>query len=163
MGKPDGKSSGGQDQWALDLAERLAERDISCQGSGQTPRVEALADGSRVAGLMLDNRRSERLQPLDRLVQPLDDLALQGRVPARAFLLEGFERSVAPDDAAREEHRAAGPIALLQHDGLGPELPRPCGGGQAGHARTGYHQVGYLSANVGFCSTYSIFTRSGPQ
>ena len=24
-------------------------------------------------------------------------------------------------------------------------------------------EIGYLSANVGFCSTYSIFTRSGPQ
>src|SRR6187551_1314107 len=138
MGKPDGKSSGGQDQWALDLAERLAERDISCQGSGQTPRVEALADGSRVAGLMLDDRRSERLQPLDRLVQPLDDQALQGRIPARAFLLERIERSVAPDDAAREEHRAARSIALLQHDRFGSELARPRGGGQAGHACSGY-------------------------
>ena len=139
----------------LDVARRSQR---GCQGLG----LEALPDRLWIAGVV-HNRGVERGQPLEGLVQALDDHPLQGRVAAGALGLEVLERSVAPDDAAREEHRAAGAVALLQHDRLGPELARSRGGDQAGHARSVDRQVGYLSANVGFCSTYSIFTRSGPQ
>ena len=46
---------------------------------------------------------------------------------------------------------------------LGAELARPRRSGQTGHACAGYYEIRYLRANVGFCSTYSIFTCSGPQ
>ena len=53
---------------------------------------------------------------------------------SRAKLLE---RAMPPDDSARQQHRAAGAVALLVDDGLRAELPGSRGGDEAGHAGTG--------------------------
>jgi hypothetical protein len=66
--------------------------------------VEALADRARIAGPVVDDGRAQRFEPVDRPVELLDDHALQSRVAVRALLLEGLERAVTPDDAAREKH-----------------------------------------------------------
>src|SRR5439155_435568 len=141
----------------------MAELDASREGVGQAACVEALADRARISGLALDDRRSERLEPLEAFVEPLDDLTLESRVTPRALGAEVFQRPKPPDNPAREEHRAARTVTLLEDDGLGAELTGASRRDQAGHARADYEQVAYFSANVGFCSTYSIFTRSGPQ
>ena len=46
------------------------------EGLGQAGRVEAPADRARVARIVLDDRSTERLEPLDRIVELLDDQAL---------------------------------------------------------------------------------------
>src|SRR5205085_416911 len=111
-------------------------------------------------GLVRHHRRAERLEPDNPFVEPLEDELLEQRIPAGALRAELLERPVAPDHAAREEHRAAGAVALLEDDGSRPELARPRGRRQAGHAGAGDAQV---NENVGLCSTYSTRTRSGPQ
>src|SRR5207248_3294568 len=127
---------------------------------GEPARVEALADRPRIARLVLDHWRAKRLEPRDALVEPLEDQPLEGRIAARALGAEVAERSVAPDHAAREEHRATGPVALLVDERLRAELARTSGGAQTRHPRP---CDGYVNENVGLCSTYSTRTRSGPQ
>ena len=144
----------------------MAEEDVVCllsQFFSHLPCVKTHADRARITRLALGDPGTERLEPLERLVQARDDHRLQVGVAARALGPELLDRAVAPDDAAREEHRPARAVALLQHHRFRTELARPRGGDQAGHACSGDREVGYLSANVGFCSTYSIFTPSGPQ
>src|SRR5205807_7076654 len=142
----------------------------------EAARVEALADRPRVPGLLPDDGRAERLEPGDRVVEPFDDEPLQRRIAAGTFLLEVVERAEAPDHAARDQHRAAGARALLQHDGLDAELAQPHGRHEPGHPRArDEHQVPlrgmpsglsniprrstYVSENDGLCSTYSTRTR----
>src|SRR6188472_2815870 len=169
--QPNVKPAGGEHEWPIRPRPGVWHRGmVEADGAGsfsecfgEAARVEALADRARVARLALEDRSAERLEPVEPFVQALEDQALQGGVAAGTLRAEVLELAVAPDDAAREEHRSAGTVALLEHDRLGAELTRTRGRGQSGHARTGNEQLGYLSANVGFCSTYSIFTRSGPQ
>ena len=56
-------------------AQRIVT-DGAHEGLGQAGRVEALADRARVARIVLDDRSTERLEPLDRIVELLDDQAL---------------------------------------------------------------------------------------
>src|SRR5215470_15612307 len=126
----------------------------------QTARVEALPRRARVAGLVPDDRRAERLEPCDPVVQPLPDRALQTLVSGRALRSEVVPLPKAPDDAAREQHRAAGSRPFLVDDGRGAESAGVRGSAEARHPGAGDPQV---SANSGLCSTYSIRTRSGPQ
>src|SRR5437899_10372808 len=72
--------------------QAMAELDASREGVGQAARVEALADRARISGLALDDRRSERLEPLEAFVEPLDDLTLESRVTPRALGAEAFQR-----------------------------------------------------------------------
>ena len=65
---------------------------------------------------------------------------------------------MAPDHAAREQHRAAGAVALLEDDRRSAELARARRGDEAGHAGAGDEQLAQVSENDGLCSTYSSFT-----
>src|SRR5438067_13811787 len=90
----------------LDLAGRTNER------LGQSTRIEAPTRRAGVLGLGADERSAERLQPLECAVEPLDDQALQARVAVRALAPKLLQGAIPPDDAAREQHRPAGPVAL---------------------------------------------------
>src|SRR5262249_45766203 len=147
---------------------RLAEPDLAGgarEHVRQRARLEAQADRQRVAGLLPDDLGAERAQPLEPLVEPLDDDALQLGVAARALLAERLEVAIAPGDARREEHRPAGTVSLLVHDRVEPELARADSRAEAGHAGPcDVQSLGaQVSENVGLCSTYSMRTRSGPQ
>src|SRR4029450_271486 len=106
----------------------MAQRDLSrsaYQRAGQATRVEALADRARVARLVLEHRCAERLEPLDPVVEALDDQPLERRIPARALGPEALERPMAPDDDAREHHRASDAGALLEHERLRARVRPP--------------------------------------
>ncbi len=125
-------------------ADRLAEMDVAAgsdESVGQAARVEANAGGERVVRLARHHGGAERLEPGKPLVQPLEYDPLERRVSAGALGAKLLERAVAPDHAAREQHRAAGPVALLEHERLRPELARPRGRAQAGHSRARYEQL----------------------
>jgi hypothetical protein len=122
----------------------LAKADLaggSQQRFGEALGVEADAGGERVLGLARHDRRAERLEPLEPIVEPLEDQPLQRLVAASALRAELLEASVAPDHAAREQHRAARPRPLLQHDRLGAELARAGSRAEAGHPGSRYHQA----------------------
>src|SRR5439155_20205448 len=94
----------------------------------QALRFEALAGRARVRRLVRDDLGAEGNEPLEPLVEAVEDRPLQRLVALWTFAPEVLERVVAPDDAAREEHRASGPVTLLEHDGIGPKLSRACRG-----------------------------------
>src|SRR5439155_24591679 len=77
-------------------------------------RVEAPADGQRIPRLPLEHGHALRLEPAQRLVEAVVDEPLQLRIALRALLAEELEAPVAPDEAGREEHRPAWPVALLE-------------------------------------------------
>ena len=106
----------------------------------QAGRVEPPPDRARVAGLLREHRRAERLEPRERVVELLHHDALQRRVAVGAVLAEPVERPVPEDDARREQHRAAGAVALLVDDDVEPELAGPGGGRETGHAGAGHDQ-----------------------
>ena len=145
-GQCDAEAAGGQDDAVLrQLAQRLAERDLAHlprQRLRQRLRVEAPPDRARIAGRRLHRRAGGSLEPVERVVEPLVDEPLQDRLAARAVLAERLERPVPPDDAARQEHRAARTVALLHHPRRTAELaearsgdePRHAGAGDDGHA-----------------------------
>jgi hypothetical protein len=58
---------------------------------------------------------------------------LEPLVACGAFTAEVLEAPVAPNDAARQQHRAPRTAPLLVHDGSTTELARPRGGAEAGH------------------------------
>ena len=128
---------------------------------GEAARVEALPGRERVRRVLPDDLRPQRNQPVERLVERVEEHPLEPFVTAGALAPEVLEGSVAPDDTAREEHRAARPVALLQHDWVGAELAGARGCAEAGHPGAGYEH--YVREKLGLCSTYSILTRSGPQ
>ena len=159
-------AAGREHDLALGLAERGTELDLVDRPEkalGEPARIEATPDGQRVAGFARDDRRAERLEPVEGVVEPLDHERLKNRVAAGAVLPEVVERAVAPDDAAREQHRAADPRTLLHHDRLAPELAQPRSRHEAGHAGSRDEHARQWRENVGLCSTYSSFTRSGPH
>ena len=114
-------------------------------------------------------RRADRtharrpLEPLERLVEPLPDQALQALVAVRA-LARGSRR--ARGAARRRSSRAASNrparLPFSWTTTLVPELAGARGRDEPRHPRAGDGQRQF-SANVGLCSTYSILTRSGPQ
>src|SRR5205085_3396171 len=98
------------------LMQRLAQPHRSCarhKQLGERPRVEAAAHGERITGIALLNRRPQLLEPVERVVEALVDDPLELRIAARALRAEALEVTVAPDEATRQEHRAARPVALL--------------------------------------------------
>jgi hypothetical protein len=68
----------------------------------------------------------------------IEDHALQLLVAAGALGAKVREVSVPPDDAARQEHRPAGPVAFLEDERLGTQLASARGRAKAGHPRAGY-------------------------
>jgi hypothetical protein len=126
-------------------SQRLAEPNLAGtarQSLGQSPRVEADTGRERVAGLTRDHPGTQPLEPGEGVVQPLPDDPLKVVVAARALLPEALEIPVAPDHAAREEHRATRPVALLVDDDMCAELAGTHSGGQAGHPRAGDDEAG---------------------
>ena len=86
---------------------RRTETNVACRTHErvrETAWLEPLADRAGVPGLVLDDRRPERLEPFDPLVEALPDDALQTLVSGRAFGTEVVPLAKAPDDAAREQH-----------------------------------------------------------
>jgi hypothetical protein len=128
-----------------DLRQRLSEPHVARtpgQSFGKPLRIEANTRGERIVGFPRDDRRAEALEPGKRVVETFPDHALQVGVTSRALLPEALEIPVAPDDAAREVHRSARPVALLMDDDSGAELPRTGGCDQAGHPRPRDDEVG---------------------
>src|SRR5207248_7070745 len=121
------------------LLGRLAEAYLPGRADervGEAARVEALPDRPRIAGLVCDHRRAERLEPRDAVVEALPHEPLQALVAGRALRPEVVPFAEAPDDAAREQHRAARPRSLLVDDRRRAELARTRRRAQAGHAGT---------------------------
>ena len=112
-----------------------AQLDLACERVDDAPRVEALADRPRVAGLVPDDRRAARLEPSDRVIEPLPDHALQPLVAAGALAAKVLPLAMPPDDAGREQHRAADARPLLAHGDIASELTEPRGRDEPGHAR----------------------------
>src|SRR5581483_3283058 len=155
LGRAAEPAGGEQDELALGERRRRAERHAagpSRERVGEAPRVEAHARGARVAGPLRDDRRAERAQPRERVVEALEDEPLERRLAGGALAPERVPLAVAPDDARARAHRAAAVRALLEH-------ARADGGREAGHPRAGDD---HESENEGLCSTYSIRTPSGP-
>src|SRR4029077_18651150 len=127
---------------------------------GQAARIETLADGARITGVVLDDRRTERLQPRETVVDSLPHHTLERLIATWTLRTKLVPLTEAPDDAAREEHRAARTRSLLVHHGRRAELASAGRRGQTGHAGP---RDDYCSANPGLCSTYSVRTRSRPH
>jgi hypothetical protein len=117
------------------LAKRRAKPDAAGAARGNTAgglherlrqarRVEARAAGQRVAGLARHNRRAERFQPAQVLVQALEEQSLEALVAVRALFPEALQPPVAPHDGARQPHRTTRPGELLQHKRLGAQPAR---------------------------------------
>ena len=127
------------------FGQRLSDAHVVSRGAqqslGQVARVEAGAAGERVARLPLDGPRAQRLDPLEAGVEPLEHRALERLVAAGALLPEARELTMAPDHAARQQHRAAGAVALLQHEHARAALRGLDGRAQPGHARARDDQV----------------------
>jgi hypothetical protein len=138
---PDGEPSGGKHHRLFrpcpgDSPRALSDSDIPGRPDerfGQAARVETLSGGARVGRVLRDDRWPERDKPVERLVEAVEDRTLELLVAAGALGTEVLERAVPPDDAAREEHRAARPRAFLQHDRLRAELTGPRSSTEAGH------------------------------
>ena len=97
------------------------------------------------------------------VVEPLEDDPLEDGSPSGALLTELFEARVAPDDAAREQHRAAGPCGLLAAHDLRARLARsPRPRGRPCPRRRSRVVTRQTSANPGLCSTYSTLDPVGP-
>ena len=75
--------------------------------------------------------------------------SLQAPVARRALRREALQVAVAPDDAAGEQHRAAGAVALLQQRTSAPSSRALGRRGQAGHPGAGDHQVGHAQLGKG--------------
>src|SRR5439155_25257622 len=164
------EAAGGEDdrgparQRAQGLVERDAARSLD-QRLGQPGRVEADAGRERVAGLAPGQGRPERLEPVEVRVEPLEDESLKRGVAVGAVRAEGVELAVPPDDPAREQHRAAGAVALLEYAHVRPARACLRGRREPGHAGPGDDQVrppAQTSEKLGLCSTYSSLIRSGP-
>jgi hypothetical protein len=100
-------------------------------------RIEPGAGRQRITGLTREQLDSERLQPVERVVELLDDHTGERLIRARALLQVEVDRAKAPSEAAGEKHGPARPRALLVDDRLRAELARPGRSTQAGHAGPG--------------------------
>ena len=99
----------------------------------QPARIEPLTDRAGIAGLVRDDGRAERLEPGDSVVEPLPHDPLQALVAAWTLRAEFVPLAESPDDAARQQHRAAGPRSLFVDDRRCAELARTHGRAQPGH------------------------------
>ncbi len=100
---------------------------MSARGSKRLPVVRGFS-------VSVPHRlRAERDEPRERVVEPLPHEPLERLVAAGTVGAEVVPLVVAPDDAAREEHRAAGAHALLDDDRVEAELARADGGDEARH------------------------------
>ena len=153
------------------LAERLAEAGAHRRG-GRGPRSAIACRSARRSSRVARVARSTTAAPrrssqAEVVVEPLVDEPLQLRVAARALRRKSLEVAVAPDDAAREQHRPAGAVALLVHDDVGAALASPRAAAtrpaMPAPATTRSGITAQTSEKPGLCSTYSSLIRSGPQ
>src|SRR5919106_1586500 len=135
----------------------------SHQRLSQPLRVEAHSGGQWVSRLARHRGPSQRLQPPDVRVKPLEQQLLQISVAARALGVEPVQLPVAPDHPARQPHRPAGAVQLLVHRRRRAQPASLRRRHQAGHSCAGHYKVGQTSAKPGLCSTYSIRTPAGPR
>src|SRR5581483_11116898 len=132
--------------------QRRLELHVLRQKLRQRPRVEALPGRDRVLGVVPDGLRSERDEPLERLVEPVVDEPLQALVAAGTLEPELLPLEMPPDHAAREEHRAAGSGSPLDQPRSTAELARPRGADEAGHAGSGDQHTRITSARTSACA-----------
>ena len=128
------------------LPERLAEPQLAAvpdERRRQGVRVEADADRGGVARLPAHHRRAELLQPPQVDVEPLVHEALEHGVAAGALAAEVVELAVPPDDPAREQHRAARAVALLEDEHARATGGRLRRGDEPGHSGPGDDEVGH--------------------
>ena len=122
------------------VRQRRLELDVTGgrdEESRQRARVVAAAGRERVLGVAPDRLRAERLEPAERVVEPLPDQPLQQLVAAGALGAKALPLQMPPDDTGGEEHRAAGPRPFLEHARLVPELAEARCGDEARHPRAG--------------------------
>jgi hypothetical protein len=96
--------------------ERCVDRGVSGSPSrrrGQRCSVEAPTHSSWIAGIALDDLSPEGLQPVQGVVELIEDPSPKPLVAFRAFGREGVKAWVAPDDAAGGQHGSADPSGLL--------------------------------------------------
>ena len=134
-------AAGEQERRPVAGAERRVQLDVAREQRRDRPRVVPPADGPRIPGLRPDRLGAERLEPGERVVEPLPDEPLERCVAARALGSEVVPLAVPPDDAARQEHRAARAGPLLDHARPQAELARTRGGDQPRHPRAGDDQL----------------------
>jgi hypothetical protein len=71
---------------------------------------------------------------------------LEQRIAVRTLPTEIVQRAIAPDDTTGEQHRAAGPVALLDQRRRDAELPGSRRRRQPGHAGAGDVHLGQREA-----------------
>ena len=128
-------------------------------GSKRRPTVRGLPSSR------LRHPRAARLEPVEVLVEALEQHALERLVAVRALAPELVPKSrVAPEHAGGEAHRAAGaapfsrwstraPSSRACAAAARPAIPAPATTRSAGHA----------SEKLALCSTYSSLIRPGAQ
>jgi len=99
----------------------------------------------QVARRAPDDTGAEPLEPADVVVEPVVDEPLELGASARALLAEPLEVAIAPDDAAREPHRSAGDVALLEQQDVRAALGRLDRSRETCHPGPCYHEVGHRS------------------
>ena len=114
--------------------QRRLEGDVAREQRSERPRVEALAGRARVLGVLPHGLGAERDEPGERVVEALPDQPLQRLVAAGTLGAKVGPFPMAPDDAAREQHRAAGARPLVDETRPQAELARPRGAHEPGHA-----------------------------
>ena len=157
------EAAGREHERRLDVGrQRRLELDVARKQRGQRPRIEPLAGRERVLGVLPHRLGAERYEPVERVVQPLPDEPLQRRVAAGALGAEVVPLEVPPDDAAREQHRAAGARSLLDQPRREPELARARGAHEPGHASACDRAI--RKARTSACARRTRSGRcSGPQ
>src|SRR5215218_10722989 len=93
----------------------------SHESVGQSPRLEPHAGGQRISGFPLGQGGAEPLEPSQVGVETLEERALEPLLATRALGPEASEVAMAPNHAARQAHRAARMLELLEHEHFGPE------------------------------------------
>jgi hypothetical protein len=106
-------------------------------------RLEACAGCERIPRVPSRDRCAERLQPVEIGVQALEEESLQELVALRAFGPKGLEVPMAPNDAAREPHRPAGTVELLEDERLGAQAAGLGGSREPCHSGAGDDEIGH--------------------
>ena len=149
------EAAGGEDERGPSAASgtSAASRARGAQRGPRSARAgRSGADRERVARLAHDRqRRATRARRVRRRAARRTGAAARDRRPGTPP--ERPRSAVAPDHAARQQHRAAGPLALLVHDRREPELRARAAATRP--AIPAPATARYVSANVGLCSTYS--------
>ena len=128
------EAAGGEHERRLGVrGQRCLELDVAGEQSRERARVVAAAGRERVLGVAPERLGAERLEPCERVVEPLPDEALQPLVSVGGLGAERVPLEMPPDHARREQHRPAGARPLLEHPRRAPELAQPRRGHEPSH------------------------------